>query len=174
LSEIWDLYDKNGNRANIIIPKGGTIPKEYYHLVVEVYVITNESEILVTKRVHSKLWWPDEWENTQGSVISGENARQAAVRELKEETGIVVNENTLMHIFDYIHENNPSIFVGFITFVDKNRIDIKMNTAEVAEYKFLRYEEFEDFIMKYNFVEWTKIRYMANKHKINHLIRQHS
>ncbi len=66
-----------------------------YHIAVGIWTINDKNEILLTLRAHEKPDWPDMWENTAGSVISGETSRLGAVRELFEETGIKVREDEL-------------------------------------------------------------------------------
>jgi len=66
-----------------------------YHIVVEVWTVDSDKNVLVTLRDPTKEEYPNKWENTGGSALAGETSRQAAVRELREETGIIAAEDEL-------------------------------------------------------------------------------
>ena len=60
-------------------------------------MITDESgKILLLKRSESSQFAPGEWEFINGSIDPGETAEQAAIREISEETGIVVEPSSLI------------------------------------------------------------------------------
>ena len=69
-----------------------------YHIVVEVWTVNNDGEILLTLRHPDKKEYPNFLENTGGSTVAGETSREGAVRELFEETGIVAAENELFYL----------------------------------------------------------------------------
>lgn len=95
MKELWDLYDAERHPLNKTHPRGVRLPRGAYHLSVGIWTVTDQNEILLTKRSREKPEWPDLWENTAGSVIAGETSRQGAVRELREETGITAEESEL-------------------------------------------------------------------------------
>jgi len=109
------------------------------------------------------------WETTQGSVISGETIKQGAIRELVEETGILIDENNLIPVFKYVHEDNPSIYIGFLTIANKVSAEMKViiNELEIMEYRFIDYNELIKFMNEGEFVEWSKERFLNNKEIID-------
>ncbi len=88
--ELWDLYDKNRRPLGIVAPRGKPLPAGAFFLAVAVWVVNSAGQLLVTLRAPEKENWAGYWENTGGAVQAGENSLQAAVRELREETGIAV------------------------------------------------------------------------------------
>lgn len=92
--EKWDLYDQNGNKLNEIGIRGQPLQEGKYHLVVEIWTINDENEILITQRDKNKPFGLL-WECTGGSVIAGESSIEGAIRELYEETGLKANKNDL-------------------------------------------------------------------------------
>ena len=94
--EFWDLYDENRNPINRSFKRGEQKRAGEFHIVVEVWTINSNGDILVTLRDPEKELYPNKWENTGGSLLSGETSRQGAVRELFEETGILALENELI------------------------------------------------------------------------------
>lgn len=86
--ELWDLYDKNRRPLGIVAPRGKPLPPGAFFLAVAIWVVNSAGQLLVTLRAPEKENWAGYWENTGGAVQAGENSLQAAVRELREETGI--------------------------------------------------------------------------------------
>ncbi|MBA1337040.1 MAG: Phosphoserine phosphatase [Firmicutes bacterium] len=93
--ELWDLYDENRCYLNRTHSREALMVTGEYHIVVEVWTANSRGEILLTLRHPNKKDYPNTWENTGGSALTGESSREAAVRELKEETGIAALESEL-------------------------------------------------------------------------------
>ena len=96
--DLWDLYDKDRKPLGILHKRGEPLKRGTYHLAVGIWTVNSKNELLITLRDKAKKEWPSLWENTAGSVLSGESSRQGAVRELFEETGIRANEDEMVLI----------------------------------------------------------------------------
>lgn len=90
--EIWDVYDKNRNRTKKTHVRGNPLAIDDYHIVVHVWIMNNKSEILLTKR-HPNKSHPNLWECPGGSILAGETSLDGAVREVKEEIGIILSKS---------------------------------------------------------------------------------
>ena len=88
MTELWDIYDGNGNLTGRAQERGDLQTPGDYHLAVTVTVVNSKKEVLCTLRSMEKSVYPGVWENPGGGVLSGETSLEAAVRELLEETGI--------------------------------------------------------------------------------------
>ena len=93
--ETWDLFDSERQPLLRTHLRGEQMNVGEYHIVVEIWTVDSNKNVLVTLRDPQKEEYPDKWENTGGSALSGEGSRQAAVRELFEETGIIAQEGEL-------------------------------------------------------------------------------
>ena len=107
MPEYLDLYRRDGTRTGQTIERGQRVPPGRCVLLVSILTLNNSGEILLTKRAKEKKY-ACRWEITGGCVQSGETAAQGAMRELSEETGIVVTEQELEYRgrycrSDYIH-----------------------------------------------------------------------
>ena len=98
MAEIWDLYDAKGRRTGKTIRRGEEIPAGLYHLVVHIWPINDQGELLIQQRSENVQWKPGMWAVTGGSAISGESAAAAAHRELLEELGYNASPSHLTRI----------------------------------------------------------------------------
>lgn len=85
--ELWDLYDSNRNKTGRTIKRGEPMAQDEYHIVVHIWIKNSKGEWLISKRTPNKPY-PNMWECTAGSAISGEDSINAAIREVNEELGI--------------------------------------------------------------------------------------
>lgn len=93
--EKWDLFDKTRQPLNRIHNRKDAMLPGEYHIVVGIWTVNDNNEILLTLRHPDKEKYPNLWENSGGCVLSGETSKIGAIRELFEETGITVSENEL-------------------------------------------------------------------------------
>lgn len=95
--EKWDLYDENKNMLERKAIRGEKLNKGEFHLVVNVWLENDRKELLVSQRAANRTY-PLQWECTGGSALMGETSIDAAIREVKEELGIIINENSGKYI----------------------------------------------------------------------------
>ena len=86
--EYIDLYDVNKNKINKIHFRGKKQNLGEYALAVNIWIINDRKEILLTQRHPEEKNWPLKWECTGGLVIAGEDSYNGALREVEEEIGI--------------------------------------------------------------------------------------
>jgi len=142
--ELWDLYDENRRLLDRTHRRGEQMKTGEFHVVVEVWTINAEGEILVTLRDPNKRDYPNKWENTGGSVLSGESSRRGAVRELHEETGIVASENELIFLGT---SKDRSAFVDIYFLKRDVKIeDIILQDGETVDAKFISLDTLESMI----------------------------
>jgi mutator protein MutT len=169
--EIWDAYDKDGNKLGFDQYRDEPIPEGVYHIVVEIYAITENNEVLITQR-HKNKPWALKWEVTGGSILKGETPEQGAIRELKEETGIEVTASDLKFVYSYIYKNVPSIYKCFVVFIDKETTKIQLQEGETIDYRYLSYSEFKQFIQTDDYVDWVRERFCAHEKLFDTVINQ--
>jgi 8-oxo-dGTP pyrophosphatase MutT (NUDIX family) len=98
LMEKWDLYDESRQPLNKTHYRKDKMTIGEYHIVVGIWTVNDNNEILLTLRHPDKKEYPNYWENTAGSVLAGETSRAGAMRELFEETGITAGDNELLYL----------------------------------------------------------------------------
>ena len=105
MTEIWDIYDENRNKTGKTIlrsehPRG----ENEYHLAVHIRIHNDEGQWLISKRTPNKHF-PLLWECTGGSALAGDDSLTAALRELQEETGLLLppEKGRIVHRFRKDH-----------------------------------------------------------------------
>lgn len=116
--ELWELYDDDKKNTGLVIQRGEPIPKGYHFLCVEVWIINVNQEALLTKRHPDKPVYPCCWEIPGGGVIKAESEKEAAVREVKEETGIKIPIEKLRFMGDYV--GNSYIISTYFYYLEGN------------------------------------------------------
>ena len=119
MAELWDAYDKKFNKIeNTTLVRGETIPDGIYHLVSEVIVVT-----------------------AGGSALQGENGLEAAIRELKEETGL--NADKMKEITRVVHDGHHSLYIIYLCVSDFDKNSVVLQEGETIDYKWVDKETFE-------------------------------
>jgi len=85
--ELWDIYDRDGERTGKLHRRGDPLGEGEYHLCVHVWMRMPDGRYLLTRRAPEKPF-PGLWETTGGSALAGEDSLDAALREVREETGL--------------------------------------------------------------------------------------
>ena len=107
--ELLDIYDQVGNLTGRSVRRGEPLAPGELCLVSAITIFDRQGRILCTLRSPEKIGAPNTWESPGGSVLAGETSRQGAIRELREETGIAVQEEELR--FLHRRQIGDSIFM---------------------------------------------------------------
>ena len=92
MTERWDVYDLDRRPVGLTRPRGFAHPPEQCQLVVHVCLFNKQGEMLIQRRSMAKKSYPGRWDvSVGGGVLAGETAREAAVREAREELGIEID-----------------------------------------------------------------------------------
>lgn len=103
--ELWDVYDENRQLTGRIHRRGEPMKDGDYHLVVHIWLRNAEGKFLLTKRAPTK-GYPNMWECTGGSALAGDDSLTAAVREVQEETGLIISPQHGRLLYSYSIRNN--------------------------------------------------------------------
>ncbi len=135
--EYFDLYTSAREPLGKRVPRGAAIPRGEYHIVVQIMTINRKGEILLTQRVPEKTSG-GKWECSGGCAVSGETSRQAAVRELFEETGIHADINELR--FEWTLTTDSMLRDFYVLVKNAPLEDMKLQTSEVCAAKWVSFE----------------------------------
>ena len=162
--EIWDAYKKDGNKAGIDLYRGSPIPDGLYHIVCEVFVKHIDGSILVMQRDWNKEEHAGLFEaSVSGSILKGETPYQGALRELKEETGIISDDLSFIHAQSNMKD---TFYYGYLCITDCPKDSIILQESETISYRWLSKTEFLSFINSMEFMVSQRNRWLPFLDKI--------
>ena len=85
--ELWDVYDADRCPTGRLHRRAEPMGEGEFHLVVYAWIRGGDGRYLLTKRSPNK-GYPNMWECTGGSALTGDDSLTAALREVREETGL--------------------------------------------------------------------------------------
>lgn len=147
MEEYWDLYDESRKPLGRTVRRGSLSTAEgAFHVVVMIAVMDSHGRLLCTLRSPDKPTYPGVWELTAGSAVAGEDSLSAAVRELREETGIAAVPEELRFI-KTVRESSAFIDCYFLR-RDIGIDDIVLQEGETVSAKLVSRAEFENMIAR--------------------------
>ena len=151
--EIWDIYDCNRVRTGRKHIRGKPMLDGDYHIVVHVWIQNSHGEFLITKRTPNKEY-PNLWECTGGSAVTGDTSLDAALREVKEETGLTLDARNGRVIVSYRREKHKMAdFCDVWLFKqDFDIAEIVLQQGETCDAKWATHEEIRNMIETGEFV----------------------
>ncbi len=158
--EIWDLYDENRKPLNKTIERGNNLGDNEYRLTVHVCIFNNKNEMLIQQRQSFKKGWPNAWDiSLGGCVVTGENTKEAAQREVFEELGLKVDFSTMRPYFTINFDGGFDDYY----FLNKNVQvkDLKLQYSEVQAAKWASLDEILRMIDNKQFIPYYKSFIMA-------------
>ena len=157
--EIWDGYLEDGTLAGVDLIRGEIVPEGLYHLVCEIIVEHRDGSILAMRRDPRKPNHPGAWETTAGgSALKGEGPVECALRELREETGIVPEK--LLPLGREVSPLAHSIFYLYRAETDCDRSDVTLQPGETVDFHWIPPEEFPAFVQR-DMIPSQRRRYAA-------------
>lgn len=129
--------------------RGEIIPKGLYHLSVSVWIVNQQGQYLLSQR-HPKKQYPLYWECTGGSVLSGETSLQGAIREVKEELGILLTPGSEKLIYQSRRENVQDFYDVWLFHKDIKIEEMRLQETEVVDVQWVNPDKlFEMFRLKH-------------------------
>ncbi|WP_159639759.1 NUDIX hydrolase [Erysipelothrix anatis] len=142
--EKWDAYNIHGEIVEGKLIRNEPIPTGLYHLVSKILVRHIDGDYLLVQRDYNKDVWGGYFEATAGgSALMGETDREAAERELYEETGIV--PLSLENIGELVTDN--TIYRSFLAICDISKSSVILQDGETISFKWLGKEKLIDFLL---------------------------
>lgn len=119
MRELWDILDENGNKTGRLRERGTPMRKGEYHLVIQVWIKNSKNEFLISRRTNNGGWWSGLWQTTGGAAVTGDNSLETALKETREEIGIILEPKNrqLFKRYSEPHKNDDgSVFIDVLLF----------------------------------------------------------
>lgn len=154
-TEQFDLYTKDRLPLNQTMNRGESTPDGCCRLVVHVCIFNSSGEMLIQQRQPFKKGWSNMWDiSCGGGVVSGEDSRTAAEREVAEELGVSISLEDVRPVLTiHFDEGFDDIYV--IT-KDMQLSEICLQTEEVQAVKWASLEEIVAMIDSGKFIPYHK------------------
>ncbi|WP_027623375.1 NUDIX hydrolase [Clostridium lundense] len=143
MGEFWDLYNKNREKTNLKHQRGDPISLGLYHVVVSIWIKSDDGNYLMSQR-HPNKTYPECWECTGGSVLSGETSLQGALREVKEELGITLEESSGQLIHSKRREATQDFYDVWLFHSNATLSDLVLQKEEVINAKWMSKHEIKN------------------------------
>ena len=143
-----DVLDEHGDYTGRVEARDVCHKEGLWHRAVVLFLVNSKNEVLLQKRSASKKLWPNMWDVTAGGhVLAGEFGFEAAIREMKEELGIEVNQSEILFLEGVVTSNckgeiqNNHFNEYFVCQKEVEIENIKIQEEEVAEVRWFSKEE---------------------------------
>lgn len=162
-----NVYNRNREITDKIKERN-SLEKGEYRISVHIWIINSKSELLIQQRSETSKKFPSMWAQTGGGVLAGETSKEAVKREAKEELGINVEDEELYYISSYVRTRD--IVDVWLVKKDIDIDDLELQKEEVAEAKFISFEDFDNMIKDKKVVPTINPSYFLMKNYIDNYI----
>lgn len=139
--ELWDIYDENRQPTGRTHRRGEPLKPGDFHLCVHVWIMNQDGKFLITKRSPNK-GFPNMWESTGGSALAGDDSLTAALREVEEETGLILDPDKGERIFECRGEKGDNYICDIWLFrQDFDIRDVVLQEGETCDARYATPEE---------------------------------
>ncbi|MCL2671281.1 MAG: NUDIX domain-containing protein [Clostridiales bacterium] len=160
--EYWDVLDEGRRPTGRVHRRVDDMRPGDYHLVVAVWIANSNGDLLITRRARNKLGFPGRWEVPAGSAVAGEDSRTAALRETREESGLVLNPENATLFFTCCSGN--SFWDSWLFRQDFDLADVVLQEGETIDARAATWDEIsammdcEEFIPRERIPEFDLLK----------------
>ena len=169
-----DIFDENNNPIGKIKEKTKAHEDGDFHRTAHVWIINDKQELLIQKRSATKKSHPNCWDiSGAGHIRSGESIIDGAIRELREELGVVATEKDLEYIATIKStKNSKNMEFQYVYLLKCNKTieEYTFEDDEVSEVKYFFYKDLENMVKQkadgvlIHDVEYKKLFEFINLH----------
>jgi len=152
--EYFDILDENGNKTGKIKLRCEVHKDGDWHKAIHIWIINNKGDILLQRRCATKDSNPNMLDiSCAGHLTAGDNSLSGAIRELKEELNLDIQQEDLQFIKTLKRSSKyTETFINnefddlYILRTNKSIDDMKFQEEEISELFFVPYKKFKDMV----------------------------
>lgn len=167
MAELCDIYDREGRPTGAVVVRGIPLGEGRYQMAANLWIFNSRGQILIQRRSAQKDYLPGVWATHGGGMRAGETARQACVREAREEIGIRVEPAAPQYLFRDQSAAEHLIVENFIVCREYDAQTAVLQREEVSAlrwaapaeirlmqrqgrfFRYLRFDRVEDFVARH-------------------------
>lgn len=151
--ELIDVLDQEGKKTGEVLRRSEIHRLGKWHLVVHVWIINKEGQILLQKRSMNKEMDSGKWDvSAGGHASSGDDSLTTAQKEIQEELGIEIPKEEIKFIGTLTAQNiqrngrfiNNEFNDVYIVRADTQIKNMTLQKEEVDEVRFVPLEEMKE------------------------------
>ncbi len=151
--EWFDQYDEEGNLLSQQVSRTEAHTQGIWHKTIHLWLCNAQGELLWQKRSLAKDTNPGLWDiSVAGHISAGQTPVEAAIRETKEEAGIQISAENLIHLFSVKNEFRDPLTQVFDrefqeVFFYSRAVELPLTIPdphEVSEFRFLPLSQLVD------------------------------
>lgn len=112
MEEYVDILDEKGQKTGTVVTKKEAHKNGLFHPTVHIWFYTRDGRVLLQQRGENKETFPLLWDvSVAGHISAGEEVPDAAIREIREEIGLLITEDQLIPIgqFKSVQEHREDL-----------------------------------------------------------------
>jgi len=148
--ELIDIFDENNKPLNIQKMKSEAHRDGLWHRTAHIWIYNSKKEILLQLRAKDKDIYPDCWDiSVAGHVGAGEDEKNAALREIKEEIGLSVKKEELQfvkirkEVYEFMEFKDAEFYYVYLLKYDGDFKKMCVQKEELQKVKFFPVTELE-------------------------------
>lgn len=114
-------------------------PSHKIFIAQKALVLNSEGKILILRRTKTAPSRPLGWDIPGGSLAFGEDPKEGMLREIKEETGILVSNVKPIDVIHFLDDDVYTLMIGYTAISQTDHVNLSF---EHDEYKWISKEEF--------------------------------
>ncbi|MBQ8508378.1 MAG: NUDIX domain-containing protein [Clostridia bacterium] len=158
MAELWDIRDANGVKTGRLHERGKPMRPGEYHLSITVWIANSHGELLISQRAPGKNR-AGTWEPTGGAALAGEEAMDAALREVREELGLILDSERGMIFRVYKWPHSDGSGAAYITVwlfrQDSELSDLTLQPEETCDAAWVTPARIRELIAEGKFIDYT-------------------
>lgn len=152
--EYFDILDENGNKTGKTKLRSEVHKDGDWHKAIHIWIINDKGDILLQRRCATKDSNPNMLDiSCAGHLTAGDNSLSGAIRELKEELNLDIQQEDLQFIKTLKRSSKyTETFINnefddlYILRTNKSIDDMKFQEEEISELFFVPYKKFKDMV----------------------------
>ncbi len=106
-------------------------------IIVHTVILNDKKEILILQRATQETVYPNMWDIPGGTLRDGEDPAVGALREIREETGLQVDDLRLFSYTSNVDKTKDTQFIRLIFFASYVGEEVKVDSNEHQDYKWI-------------------------------------